>query len=58
MTGLATFRADEFRTGNTGGCENRAICFERAAGKQNDGERGRTPERPQQLFAFTVEPPS
>ena len=54
----ALFRSDEFSARNARRRENGTIGFERTARKQNDGERGCAPDRPQQFFAFTVEPSS
>jgi hypothetical protein len=34
------------------------VCFERAAGKQNHGERGQSPGAPKKLVAPTVDPSS
>ena len=58
VAGSALFRPDKLRSWNTGRRENGPIRLERAARKQNDGERGCSPDRPQQFFAFTVEPSS
>lgn len=53
MTGRAFFRADEFRARNTGRRHDRAARFEVAAGKQNEGERGSSADKPPESFAFT-----
>ena len=56
VAGLARFRTDELRADDARRREDRAIRFKRAARKKNDGERGCSPDCPQQLFAFTVQP--
>jgi hypothetical protein len=58
MAGATFLCADELRAGNTRGCKNRLICFERAARKQNHGERGHSPYAPKKSFALTVDPSS
>jgi hypothetical protein len=58
VTGLATFRAGELRSRDARWRENSLVCFERAARKQNHGERGRSPGAPKKLFAPTVDPSS
>ena len=58
VAGRAFFRPDKLGAGNARWREDRAVRFKRAAGKQNDGERGCSPDCPQQFFAFTVKPPS
>ena len=55
VAGPAFLSADKLRAGNTGWREDGAVRFERAARKQNDGQRGRSPDRPQQFLAFTVD---
>lgn len=37
MAGIASFRADKLRAGNHGWRNDGPICFERTAGKQNEG---------------------
>lgn len=56
MTGFAGIRADKFCARNIWRREDCAIRFKSAARKQNDGERGCSPNPPPQLFAFTVQP--
>jgi len=56
VTGLACFRTNKLRAGNAGRCEDGAIRLERAARKQNDGQRGCSPNCPQQFLAFTAQP--
>src|SRR6202030_4820345 len=58
VTRLAAFRANEFRAWNARRRKNRAICFERAAREQDHGQRACSPKRPQQFFAFTMQPSS
>jgi hypothetical protein len=56
VTGGALFRANKFRTRNTGWSENCAVC--RAAGKQNYGQCDGTPGTPQQAFVPAEDPSS
>jgi hypothetical protein len=56
MTCLACLGSDEFRAGNAGRRENRAIRFKRAARKKDYRERSCSPDCPQQLLAFTAQP--
>jgi hypothetical protein len=58
VTGLASFRADEFRARNAWWRENGAVRFKRAAGKQNYGQRDTSPDRPPKFFTLTVDPSS
>ncbi len=58
VAGLATLRANKLRAGNTRWRENRSVCLKRAARKQNHGERGRSPDAPQNFLALTVGPSS
>lgn len=56
VTGFAGFRTNKLSARNTGRGKNGAICFERAAGKKNDGKRGCSPGYPQQFLALAGEP--
>ncbi len=58
VTGVTCIRADKFRPRDTRRRQNRAIRFERAAGKQNYGEPDCAPGCPQQFLALTMQPPS
>jgi len=56
VAGFTTFGAYELRARDAGRRENCPVCG--AAGKQNHGERGCSPNAPKQFFALTVDPSS
>jgi hypothetical protein len=58
VTRRAFLGSHELRAGNAGRRKNSAVCFQRAARKQNHGERGHPPNAPKKLFALTVGPSS
>ena len=58
MAGIACIRAHELCARNARRRNNGAIRIERAARKQNHGQRDCSPCTPTQLFAFTVQPSS
>lgn len=56
VAGRTLVRADELGAWNTWRGENCPVCS--AAGKQNHGERGYSPDAPQNFLALTVRPSS
>jgi hypothetical protein len=56
VAGLAFLRSDKLRARDTRRCENCPACG--AARKQNHGQRGCSPDSPQNILAPTVDPSS
>jgi len=55
VAGFAGVRPDKFRPDDLRGRKDGTIGLKRAARKQNDGQRGCSPDRPQQFLASTVQ---
>jgi hypothetical protein len=56
MARFAFFRPDELGAGDAWRRENGAIRFERAAREKDYGQRGYSPDRPQDFIALTAQP--
>lgn len=56
VAGRALLSSDELRPRDAGRRQNCSVCG--AAGKQNDGQRGCSPDTPQNSLALTVHPSS